>query len=145
MPGQYAKEASRSPKSTCIETFRALKCIPVNEGKMGTKYESGRRLEYIVRNKLRERGFVVVRSAGSKGPLDLVAWKGNDIRFIQCKRTKIKELTADSICVMFKDDLFKMRWLDAPTLAKLQLWISSPHEGLIVYNVLPGGIQPQTV
>ena len=88
---------------------------------MGTKYESGRRLEYIVRNKLRERGFVVVRSAGSKGPLDLVAWKGNDIRFIQCKRTKIKELTADSICVMFKEDLFKMRWLDAPTLAKLQL------------------------
>ncbi|GEM_PF-2844306 len=76
---------------------------------MVTKYQTGTRLEYIARDKLESAGFIVVRSAGSKGPLDLVAWKGNDLRFIQCKRTRLEEINAKINQVLFKNDLLKMR------------------------------------
>lgn len=36
-------------------------------------YEKGRRAEWRVRSVLEEDGYVVVRSAASKGPIDLVA------------------------------------------------------------------------
>lgn len=38
-----------------------------------TRYDAGRRLEYKARDVLTEAGYFVVRSAGSKGPVDLVA------------------------------------------------------------------------
>ncbi len=51
-------------------------------------YKRGRRWEYYVRNWLLDRGWFVVRSAGSHG-IDLVAIKKIDneikIRFISCK------------------------------------------------------------
>ncbi len=78
---------------------------------MVTKYQTGTRLEYIARDKLKSAGFIVVRSAGSKGPLDLVAWKEDDLRFIQCKRTQIVEITSNRIETLFKNDLLKMRFL----------------------------------
>ena len=109
---------------------------------MVTKYQTGTRLEYIARDKLRNAGFIVVRSAGSKGPLDLVAWREDDLRFIQCKRTQIMEITSNRIETLFKNDLLKMRFLTKPTIATLQLWISSPGTGLKIYNILKNGIFP---
>ena len=38
-----------------------------------TRYQSGRELEYRVRDLLSEAGYFVVRSAGSRGPVDLIA------------------------------------------------------------------------
>ena len=40
---------------------------------MATKYSRGRAWEYKVRDDLRARGYLVVRSAGSKGKVDLMA------------------------------------------------------------------------
>ncbi|NIQ88667.1 MAG: hypothetical protein GWN93_06130 [Deltaproteobacteria bacterium] len=51
---------------------------------MATKYEQGRRFEQRVRNYLEEAGYCVVRSAGSKGPADLVAFDQSVIMLIQC-------------------------------------------------------------
>lgn len=53
---------------------------------MTTPYQKGVRAEYLLANELREQGWTVIRSAGSKGPADLVAWKEPDIRLIQVKR-----------------------------------------------------------
>ena len=50
-------------------------------------YRSGYRLECRVRQLLREKGYLVVRSAGSKGPVDLLAAKQGEILAIQVKRT----------------------------------------------------------
>lgn len=48
-------------------------------------YCLGRRFEYRIRNFLRERGYFVLRSPRSQGPVDLVALKMGQILLIQCK------------------------------------------------------------
>lgn len=49
-------------------------------------YLRGRRFEWRVRDQLRKMGWTVLRTAGSKGPVDLVAVKaGSPVAFVQCK------------------------------------------------------------
>ena len=50
-------------------------------------YEKGRRIEYIIKKKLEERGFLVVRSPASKGAFDLIAVApgGERILLVSCK------------------------------------------------------------
>jgi Holliday junction resolvase len=52
---------------------------------MPTNYERGRTLEYRVIGKLREAGYFAVRSAGSKGAVDIAAIKPGQVLFVQCK------------------------------------------------------------
>jgi Holliday junction resolvase len=49
---------------------------------------NGHNRERQVRKLLEEEGFVVVRAAGSLGPVDLVALRQGEIRFIECKANK---------------------------------------------------------
>jgi len=51
-----------------------------------TRYTDGRRFEYAVRNDLTVNGYEVIRSAGSKTKVDLVAFKQGQCVFVQCKR-----------------------------------------------------------
>jgi hypothetical protein len=56
-------------------------------------YISGRAYEYKVKRHWESQGYVVLRSAGSRGPFDLVALPGPKLRqkkvvAIQCKRGK---------------------------------------------------------
>jgi Holliday junction resolvase len=48
-------------------------------------YNAGRTFEWKVRDALREDGYEVLRSAGSKTKIDLVAMKPGQIVFVQCK------------------------------------------------------------
>jgi len=51
-----------------------------------TRYTSGRRAEWKARDYLRARGYYVIRSAGSKGLADLVAFKtGRPVLLVQVK------------------------------------------------------------
>jgi len=52
---------------------------------MNKSYTKGRRIEYLAKKILENEGYQVFRSAGSKGPWDLIALKDHDIRFIQVK------------------------------------------------------------
>jgi Holliday junction resolvase len=52
-----------------------------------THYRNGRAAEYRVRDLLRDRGYFVLRSAGSGTPVDLVALKNGETRLIQVKRS----------------------------------------------------------
>jgi Holliday junction resolvase len=47
-------------------------------------YRRGRRLEYVVRDMFRRRGWFVVRAAASK-PVDLVCLKSGEIALVECK------------------------------------------------------------
>jgi Holliday junction resolvase len=47
-------------------------------------YRSGRRLEYVVRDMFRRRGWFVVRAAASK-PVDLVCLRGGEVVLVECK------------------------------------------------------------
>lgn len=55
---------------------------------MTTAYRRGRRVEYLLKNELEEKGWSVIRSAGSRGTADLIAWRARQVRFIQVKRCR---------------------------------------------------------
>lgn len=52
----------------------------------GSLYRRGRAFEYIVRDKLKAKGFYVMRSPQSKSPVDLVAIRHGKVLMVQCKR-----------------------------------------------------------
>jgi Holliday junction resolvase len=52
---------------------------------MVKRYCKGANFERRVKKELEEMGYFVVRAAGSKGKIDLVAIKPNDIKLVQCK------------------------------------------------------------
>jgi len=51
-----------------------------------TPYKLGRAFEYRVMRQLETQGFIVLRSPGSKSPIDVIAVKRGAIWFVQCKR-----------------------------------------------------------
>ena len=53
-----------------------------------TNYSRGAALERKIKKALEADGYLVMRSAGSKGPLDLIAVSINDMKFIQVKNHK---------------------------------------------------------
>lgn len=55
---------------------------------MKNPYAAGRRAEYKCVQQLKREGFNAVRTAGSHGPFDVVAWNRAGVRFIQVKKTK---------------------------------------------------------
>ena len=54
---------------------------------MGTPYQAGRRAEYAAIRELKTQGYQAVRTAGSHGPFDVVAWTPNELLFVQVKKT----------------------------------------------------------
>jgi len=50
-----------------------------------THYQAGRRFEWEIRADLQKKGYTVARTAGSKSPVDLIAWNDTEIIFVQCK------------------------------------------------------------
>jgi hypothetical protein len=57
-----------------------------------SRYSEGTRFEYSLRDWYRARGYTVVRSAGSHGPFDLLAFNvEGDVRLIQCKVQRAKK------------------------------------------------------
>jgi Holliday junction resolvase len=52
-----------------------------------TNYKRGRALEYAVQADLQNEGFETLRSAGSHGAADIVAFKPGQVVFVQCKLT----------------------------------------------------------
>ena len=57
---------------------------------MVNQYRRGARIERLLRKKLESEGYYVVRSAGSKGAVDLVAWNMNRIIAIQVAKIGVK-------------------------------------------------------
>jgi Holliday junction resolvase len=50
-----------------------------------TRYSDGYRFECGTRDLLREKKYEVIRSAGSKGKIDIVGIRAGELLFIQCK------------------------------------------------------------
>ena len=73
-------------------------------------YVAGRRLEYRARDELIAQGYTVVRSAGSKGPIDLVAI-GCNVRLIQIKSGRPRT-----------SDRLRLRAVLAPRNVRREIW-----------------------
>lgn len=63
-------------------------------------YKKGRRFEYRVRDFLEDNGYFVIRSAGSKGIVDLAAFKFGEVLFVQSKGN------SKPLCVEEWNDLY---------------------------------------
>lgn len=50
-----------------------------------SNYVKGRTAEYRARKTLQQQGYTVIRSAGSKGPCDLLAFNGAELRIVSVK------------------------------------------------------------
>ena len=50
-----------------------------------SRYDGGADLERAAKKLLEDNGYYVVRSAGSKGAVDLAAFKRGEVVFVQCK------------------------------------------------------------
>ena len=61
-----------------------------------TRYERGVRIERVVRKRLESEGYIVVRSAGSKGAFDLVAihTRTGKTKCVQVKATRTRNAHA---------------------------------------------------
>jgi Holliday junction resolvase len=90
-----------------------------------TNYTKGLRAEYKSRDLLREQGYIVLRTAGSKGPFDLVALHENTgPLFIQVKTVKpstreVRDLR--DLCSRFRVSGILHVWLPRQELLSLPL------------------------
>ena len=104
-----------------------------------SNYRSGRDAEYAARQILKERGFFVVRSAGSKTPFDLIALSSEDLIFLQVKRSTTPP-SAKWVSDRYQADLAGAREIPRPKRSHFQIWVMVPKKGWWRYEVLPGGI-----
>ena len=83
-----------------------------------THYASGRAVEWKARDELTRAGYTVIRSAGSKGPVDLVAFDGKGVLLVQVKATRRKVVSMATV----NDALMQMAELPRPKNARCQVW-----------------------
>ncbi len=60
-------------------------------------YRRGYIAELRAKEELERAGYLVLRTAGSKGPCDLVAVKEGEVLFVQVKRTKSRGTTKEGM------------------------------------------------
>lgn len=77
-----------------------------------TNYQRGARLERLARAQLERAGYFVVRSAGSKGACDLVAWDAKQIKLIQVKSSGEVDKRA----------IEKLRKVPCPINGRREIW-----------------------
>ncbi|MDP6461269.1 MAG: hypothetical protein QGH59_05765 [Gemmatimonadota bacterium] len=100
-----------------------------------TRYDKGRRLEYKTRDRLRDDGFTVVRSAGSKGPVDIVAFSAKVLRLIQVKANAAPGPAERDV----------LRHLPRPPGASVEIWVWHDHaSGPMVMLVGKAGVREHT-
>lgn len=75
-------------------------------------YQRGARLERVARASLERQGYTVIRSAGSKGAIDLVAVNSEQVRLIQCKSKGGADKKARE----------RLRAIRRPSAASVELW-----------------------
>ena len=91
-----------------------------------SRYAAGRRLEYIARDEMQTRGYTVIRSAGSKGPVDLVGIGPRDVLLIQVKAE------GQSIAAAVR----KLAALPCPACVRCEVWEWKGREGWAVTPVV---------
>lgn len=88
-----------------------------------TNYANGTRIEYIARNQLIADGYDVMRAAGSKGCVDLIAWSIREIRFIQVKKEGERRRK-------YTEDYLGLQKLNTPPCkASFEIWVWKKNRG----------------
>ena len=93
-----------------------------------TNYERGRKAEYKAVEELRRRGFQAFRTAGSKGPFDVVAFSEKEIVVVQVKRGKKKRATKDARELLAS--------LPCPSNVRKEVWTWVDRQGFVRKEVV---------
>ncbi|RDV82328.1 hypothetical protein [Ammonifex thiophilus] len=99
---------------------------------MGRNYRRGYLAELRAKGELEKEGYLVLRTAGSKGPFDLVAVRKDGVRLIQVKRCR----DGDGIR---PGDLRALGALPVPPGTTKELWVWRDGEGFVRRETLGGG------
>lgn len=92
--------------------------------------------EYSIRDHFQNRGFHVIRSAGSRGEADLIAFNAEEVYLIQAKKEKRKYPT-------YGDDIAQIRSVECPADWKKVL-IVKRNRKVFVYDCTAEDIQMQS-
>lgn len=87
---------------------------------MASAKEKGTDAEHRAEDELTKQGYMVVRSAASATPMDLVAINGDAVRLIQVKRDSDRRPLYPSEIRKAKLDLLTF---DAPSCVTREIWI----------------------
>jgi Holliday junction resolvase len=82
-----------------------------------TRYARGRDAEYRIRKELEAQGYQTIRTAGSHGWSDVIAWNENETRFIQSKTWSTKYKPS------YTNERRKLEKIVLPPEATAELWI----------------------
>lgn len=99
--------------------FCSRKCI---KGGFNTKF-SGRRKEYQCKNQLLKEGYKIIRSSGSLGMWDIIAYNEKILKLIQVKFTK--EKNENNLKNLFKKEWNEIQLEKVPPFTQKELWIYS--------------------
>jgi hypothetical protein len=97
-----------------------------------TRYESGAAFERTIKRAFEANGFTCIRSAGSKGKVDLIAFNSNEMFAIQCKRETNRKHS-------YRDEMFEFGRLVVPDNCSKQLWIKRG-KMITVIDVMTGTV-----
>lgn len=100
----------------------------------------GRRVEFLARDRLRERGFCVIRTAGSRTPVDMVAGKYRQVLLVQTRRTRRPLAGAHSVVCRFHEEITRLQALHRKVELPVELWLYTDREGWRFFTVHRGGI-----
>jgi Holliday junction resolvase len=88
-------------------------------------YASGVKFEYFIRDFYMSQGHVVIRAAGSHGPVDLIAFNGAGAVMVQCKKEKKSRGT-------YAEDVRALAAVDAPEDWKRYVMIKRKKDIIVV-------------
>jgi hypothetical protein len=91
-----------------------------------TRVNSGIKFELRVKKFLEKQGYFCVRSAGSRGVFDLIAWNDNHGLMIQCKSERKANIS-------YEDDFDALEKVPCPANWQKQLWIKSMKD-VFIFN-----------
>lgn len=100
----------------------------------------GRRVEFLARDRLRDRGFCVIMSTGSRTPVDLVAGKHREVVFVQTRRLRRPVSDVHAVAARFRNDIVRLQGVYRRAELPVQLWIYTDREGWRFFTVHAGGV-----
>lgn len=101
-----------------------------------------RTAEYLARDFLRNRGYLVIRSIDpDHTQINLVAWKPDGGPHLIRVTTTRKALSgASEVASVWNEEIDRLRSLTIPTGGSVHLWIYTDRKAWHRYQALPGGI-----
>jgi len=106
---------------------------------MVTNYQKGRAFEYQIIKFLEKNGYYIIRSSGSHGINDLVAFKNNEMRLIQAKDIMdkyAKNYVVKKVEQELKDFIIQQRQMGNNLIGmKFQLFLKIDRDKIYLYEL----------